>query len=203
MAVTLTPMGASAMGQRGPSCNPEPNFVGMTIVAARRLARRCAQSVTYVYEVPDAAPKGVVVGESPPSTGDRLVVSTGPLRDPWGVLRGAPDPPVARECAAPLQLYQDGNAGPLTCYGTHVNVEAWDYFALIHAPIMRLARHQTICQVAKYIGLYYVSGPISYSAFELANVYNGWHVPGALAAHILIGNPYHDTCTDELHSRAP
>ena len=68
---------------------------------------------------------------------------------------------------------------------------------------MGLPRRQTVCQVAKDIGLDYVSGPVSYSVFELANVYNGWHAPAGLAAHILIGNPYHDTCTGELHSRGP
>jgi len=185
------------------TCRATLNFVGMTLTDARALARHCGQRVTYVLMVPNAAPNGTVVSESPPYTGNRLLVSNGPLRNPWTVLPGAAGPPVASECAATLQLDQDGNAQPLTCYGTHVNAEAWAYFAPIHAPIMGLPRHQTVCQVAKYIGLYYVSGPVSYSIFALANIYNGWHVPAGLAAHILTDNPYHDTCKDELHSRAP
>ncbi len=34
-----------------------------------------------------------------------------------------------------------------------------------------------------------------FSAFELANVYNGWKVPVGLAAHVLrVGTPYNNTC---------
>ena len=194
---------AAAVSHSGRSCGATLNFVGLTLSAARALANRCHQSVGYVYRVPDARPAGTVVSQSQPYTGNRLVVSTGPLANARSVLPLAAGPPVAAECTATLRLDQDGNAGPLTCHGIHVNVEAWDYFARIHAPIMSLPRHRTVCQVAKVIGVYYVSGPISYSVFQLANVYNGWHVPGALAGHILMDDPYHDTCKHELHSHAP
>ncbi|MGH9917295.1 MAG: hypothetical protein ACRD6W_00255 [Nitrososphaerales archaeon] len=175
-------------------CGAVLNFVGMTLIEARAFAHRCGQSLGSVYKVPNAARAGTVVSESQPFTGNRLVVSTGPLANAWAVLSGAAGPPVAAECTATLQLYQDGNAGPLTCRGEHVNVEAWDYFALSHPPIMRLARGLSVCQVAPFIDLDYISGPIAYSIFELANVYNGWHVPDGLAAHLIIGNPYNDTC---------
>lgn len=195
---------AGATVSRGPRrCGATLNFVGLTLSAAKTLGHRCHQSVGYVYSVPDANPAGTIVSQSQPSGGNRLVVSTGPLTNARSVLPLAAGPPVATECTATLRLDEDGNAGPLTCHGIHVNVEAWDYFARIHAPIMSLARHETVCQVAKVIGLYYVSGPVSYSVFELANVYNGWHVPGALAGHILMDNPYHDPCKNELHSHAP
>jgi hypothetical protein len=201
-ALTATPA-TTAVIHSVRSCGTTLKFVGKTLGAAKALAHRCGQGLGYVYRVPDAAPASTVVSQSLPYTGNRLVVSTGPLTNASAILPRAAGPPVATECTATLHLDQDGNAGPLTCHGHHVNVEAWDYFALIHAPIMGLPRHQTVCQVAKYIGLHYVSGPISYSVFELANVYNGWHVPAGLAAHILVGNSYHDTCKDELHSRAP
>ena len=201
-ALSATQTGA-AVNSGVRRCGATLDFVGLTLSAAKALAHRCHQSVGYVYRVPDAAPADTVVSQSQPYTGNRLVVSTGPLADAWSILPLAARPPVAAECTATLRLDQDGNAGPLTCRGIHVNVEAWDYFAHIHAPIMSLPRHQTVCQVAKVIGLYYVSGPVSYSVFELANVYNGWRVPGALAGHILMDNPYHDTCKHELHSHAP
>jgi hypothetical protein len=182
-------------------CGATLNFVGETLSEARVFAHRCGQSLGYVYRFPDAAAAGTVVSESQPYTGNRLVVSTGPLTNPWAVLSGAAGPPIAAECTATLRLDQDGNAGPLTCRSTHVNVEAWDYFALSHSAIMGLPREQSVCQVARHIGLDYVSGPVSYSVFELANVYNGWHVPGGLAAHILVGNPYHDTCKGDTRLR--
>jgi hypothetical protein len=200
----LTAIGSTtADNSRVRSCADTLNFVGKTLGAAEALARHCHQGLGHVYRVPDVAPAGIVVSQSPPYTGNELVVSTGPLTNPWAVLPRASDSPVAKECTATLHLSEDGNAGPLTCGGDHVNVEAWDYFVHIHAPIMGLPRHQTVCQVAKYIGAYYVSGPVSYSIFELANVYNGWHVPAGLAAHILVGNRYRDTCKGELHSLAP
>jgi hypothetical protein len=182
-------------------CGSTLDFVGETLSEARAFAHRCGQPLGYVYGVPDAAAVGTVVSESPPYTGNELVVSTGPLIDPRAILPGAPGPPIAAECTATLRLDQDGNAGPLTCRSTHVNVEAWDYFALGHHQIMGLPRHQSVCQVARYIGLDYISNPVNYSAFELANVYNGWHVPGGLAAHILVGNPYHDTCVGDTRIR--
>ncbi len=194
---------AASVDHNSRACAPTLNFVGKSLAGARALAHRCGQGLGSVYRVPDAARAGTVVSQSPPGSGNRLVVSTGRLTNPHAVLSGAAGPPIAAECTATLRLAQDGSAGPLTCRGDHVNVEAWDYFARIHAPIMGLPRRLTVCQVAKYIGTYYVSGPISYAVFELANVYNAWHVPAALAAHILIGNPYDDTCTGELHSRAP
>ena len=174
------------------------NFVGKTVAEAKALAHQCHQQIS-ILRVPDAAPAGKVISQSPPETGNRLVVSTGPLTNPWAVLPGAAGPPVAAACTTTLYLYEDGNAGPLTCHSKHVNVEAWDYFARLRPKIMRLPRSATVCQVARSIGSGYVSGPVNYSRFILARAYNGWHVPDGLAGHILAENPYPDTCTNDLH----
>ena len=41
---------------------------------------------------------------------------------------------------ATLELAEHGMAGPLTCGASHVNVEAWYYYGLMHLPIMGLAK---------------------------------------------------------------
>ncbi len=99
---------------------------------------------------------------------------------------------MSTECTATITLTEDGNAVPLTCYGPHVNVEAWDFYAAIGTRIMRLPRKQTVCQVAAHILDPRLTSPEMYSAFVLANVYNGWHVPDGLAEHLIWGiTPYH------------
>jgi hypothetical protein len=140
------------------------------------------------------------VSESLPYTGNELVVSTGPLTNPWGALRGATGPPVGRECTATIHLSEDGNAGPLTCYGTHVNVEAWDFYAALRPPIMRLPRGLSTCQVVPHLVNRGLSTPENISAFVLANVYNGWHVPFGFVQHAFnVGPPNNDTCPQTRH----
>jgi hypothetical protein len=188
---------ASATG--GPSavrsCGAVLDFVGLTLTEARTVARRCQQGVRYVLRVPSSAHRGTVISQSLPYTGNELVVSSGPLNDPMGVLRGAAGPPVARECAATIHLSQDGNASPLTCHGDHVDVEAWDFYAALHAPVMRLPRNLSACRVVPYVVSRGLSTPEEIAAFELADVYNGWHVPLGYATHVLnVGPPNADTC---------
>jgi hypothetical protein len=166
----------------------------MTFSDAQKLIERCGDDLTNVYRVPDRAPAGTVISQDPVNPGGRLVVSTGPLRHRWAVLAGAKNPPVRSECAAPLRLDADGNAGPLTCGNDQVNVEAWDYFALNHFPVMSLPRGSSECRVVGTITKDYVSVPINDSAFQLANVYNGWRIPEGLAAHVLVSTPYNDPC---------
>lgn len=176
-------------------CGAVLNFVGLTLVEARALARRCRQRLGYVLKVASPAPPGTVISQSQPYTGNSLVVSAGPPTNKRAVLRGAAGSPVSTECTATITLTEDGNAYPLTCYGSHVNAEAWDFYAALRSPIMRLPRKQTVCQVAAHISDSRLSSPEQYSAFELANVYNGWHVPDGLAAHLIWGYPYHGvTC---------
>jgi hypothetical protein len=141
-----------------------------------------------------------VISESPPETGNELVVSTGPLTNPSGGLRGAAGPPVTRECTATIHLTEDGNAYPLTCHDSHLNVEAWDFYAALRPPTMRLRRNLSACQVAAHIPGARMSTPEDISAFKLANIYYGWHVPIGLVDHVLdVGPPYHDTCPHSLH----
>jgi hypothetical protein len=193
---TLVPSAAQASVAAAATrhCGAFLNVVGLNLTEAHALAKRCGQPVSYVWEVPNEAPPGTVVSESLPGTGNRLVVSTGPLTDPWGVLRGAKGPPVERECTATIQLSEDGNARPLTCYGTHVNVEAWDFYAALRPAVMRLPRNLSTCQVVPHL-VSPLSIPENISAFVLANVYNGWHVPIGFVQHALnVGTPNHDTC---------
>ena len=129
-----------ALNRGSGGCGATPTFVGMTMEQADQLVGRCHYSFEEIYRVPDSAPSGKIVSQSPPFTGNRLVVSTGPLKHPWAILSGAKKPPVRAECTATLQLDQDGNAGPLSCRGDHVNVEAWDYFARNHFAVMSLPR---------------------------------------------------------------
>jgi hypothetical protein len=135
------------------------------------------------------------VSQSPPYTGNELVVSTGPLKHLRAILQGAKNPPVATECTSTLRLDQDGNAGPLICGRNHVNVEAWDYFERNDFfPIMSLPRNAPECEIASFIKEHFVSTPINDSAFQLANAYNGWRFPEGLAAHILVSTPFDDPC---------
>jgi len=77
-----------------------------------------------------------------------------------------------------------------------VNVEAWDYFALLHLDVMSLPKGRSECQVVQYIKTPFVSAPINDSGFELANAYNNWKVPEGLVAHILVSTPFKDPCPD-------
>ncbi len=177
------------------TCSANPDLVGETLAEARELVRRCGYHLEGVYRVPDPAPPGTIISVGPPNPPYyRVVVSTGPITSPWAVLPGASGPPVAAACMATLQLAEDGSAGPLTCGTRRVNVEAWYYFALLHLPVMGLAKNSSACVVAAYVVLNYQTGPINSSAYELANVYNGWHVPQGLVDHVLVGTPYDDRC---------
>jgi hypothetical protein len=176
-------------------CSAHPDFVGKMLGAAKELARRCGYHFESIYRVPEAAPAGTVVSVGPADPPYyRVVVSTGPLSDRWTVLPGAPGPPVASECTATLELFEDGTAGPLTCGATHVNAAAWYYYALLHPPVMGLPRRSPVCEVAGYIDLDSQTTPISDEALELASAYNGWNFPEGLAAHILVATPYNDRC---------
>ena len=177
----LIPGAANAVAARAPrQWGAVLNFVGLKLPEARALAVRWTE--------PELRPEGARSGkstrngrqrESLPYTGNELVVSSGRLTNPRGVLRGAAGPPVAGECTATIHLSEDGNARPLTCHGTHVNVEAWDFYAALRRPpplVMRLPRGLSTCQVVPHL-VSALSTPENISAFVLANVYNGWHIP--------------------------
>lgn len=175
-------------------CSKEPNFVGMTFAATEALVRRCHYQPLFAYRFPDPHPAGTVVAQSLGS--GRVVVSTGPLGDKWSVLLGASSRPVAAECDVTVSLGEDGSAGPVTCGARHVNVEAWDYYALVRPPVMSLPRHASMCYVAGYIAITQVTTPIDIEVAEIARAYNGWSIPDALIAHIFaVGPPYPDHCT--------
>lgn len=182
-AVTAAPRG----------CSPEPDFVGMTLKATEALARRCHYQLAFIYRLPDPHPAGIVVAQSPDSS--RVVVSTGPLGNQSSVLRGASSPPVAAECDTTLSLGEDGSVAPVTCGANHVNVEAWDYYALLRPPVMSLPRRSATCYIAGYVPLTEVTTPIDLDVAEIAKAYNGWRIPDALIAHIFaLGPPYRDHC---------
>ncbi len=174
-------------------CSTEPDFVGMTLKATEALARRCHYQLAFIYRLPDPHPAGTVVAQSPDSS--RVVVSTGPLANQWPVLLGASSPPVAAECDTTLSLGEDGSVAPVTCGANHVNVEAWDYYALLRPPVMSLPRRSATCYIAGYVPLTEVTTPIDLDVAEIAKAYNGWRIPDALIAHIFaLGPPYRDRC---------
>ncbi len=165
----------------------------MTLTAAESLAQRCHLQLSFVYRVPDPHRAGTVVAQSPDAS--RLVVSTGPVASRWSVLMGTSSPPVAAECDTTLSLGEDGTAAPITCGTDHVNVEAWDSYALLRPPVMGLPRRSPTCYVAGYVPLTDVSTPIGIDAAEIAKVYNGWSIPDGLIAHVFdVGPPYRDRC---------
>ena len=85
--------------------------------------------------------------------------------------------PVAPLCSAPIQEFQDGNAGPLFCGYGAIIVEAWRYFAPIDTHLMSLGRSATIAQVKAAIVADFrthTTNPIEGSGYELARAYNHW-----------------------------
>ncbi len=70
------------------------------------------------------------------------------------------------------------------CGADHVNVEAWDYYALLRPPVPSLPRRSATCYVAGYVPLTEVTTPIDLGVAEITKAYNGWGIPDALIAHI-------------------
>jgi hypothetical protein len=169
-------------------------LTGLSLQAAKDRAHALGIRLL-VVNVPSEAPLGQVVDQDPTQAQEQVVlVSTGPLVHPLAKLAGAKNSPVHLECMVALRIDEDGNAGPLTCGNGHVNVEAWDYFARLHLPVMELPKGSSECQVVSFIRRGFVSAPVNYSGFVLARAYNGWSIPKSLGAQVLDSQPSLGIC---------
>jgi hypothetical protein len=155
----------------------DTNYVelaGLPIGVAESVAKSEGVRLT-VISTPAQAPKGQVLGQDPNFQKDQtVVVSTGPLQNRFRILSPATVRPIHPECAGGLILDEDGNVGPLTCHGG-VNAGAWELFARIGIPVLKLGRTPTEAQVVHAIcepGDY--TQPMNNSAYQLAEAYYGW-----------------------------
>jgi hypothetical protein len=103
---------------------------------------------------------------------------------PSQVLPPATVVPYVALCSAPLQVYQDGNAGPLFCQGGALNVAAWRFFAQLRPLVMSLGPFATLAEIEKAIcagGSQHITLPEEESAYALAAEYYGWlNINGAV-----------------------
>jgi hypothetical protein len=86
--------------------------------------------------------------------------------------------PAVPLCTTPVQVFQDGNAGPLLCRGGAVNVAAWQWFQNhLQPPVLAAgpglsedAQKAALCRG----GPQNMTNPERESAYWLAAVYYGW-----------------------------
>jgi len=162
-------------------------LVGFSLSRAKAIAGQ-ERVRLYVIPAPSQAPKGRVVGQDPNLGSDEtVVVSTGHLLNDFQVLSPATVPPVTSECAAGLELDEDGNVGPLTCDGDHVNVAAWKDLARVDPVLMKLSRGATEEQASAAICTPVPTAPIRDSSYQLAEAYYGWHFGEQLLLDRLYG----------------
>jgi hypothetical protein len=149
----------------------QPLLVGLSLDRALAVARDDDMRVV-VLKYPARSPRGTVI-EQLSYRPTFLVVSSGPPRNLHAALPGADGPPVSIECVSRFELDADGNAGPATCGGGHVNVAVWDYFARSDPPMLGLGRTASACEV---VGDYdpQLSVAMNYTVYELAAAYYGW-----------------------------
>ena|GEM_PF-4192862 len=87
--------------------------------------------------------------------------------------------PYAQLCRTPIQVYQDGNAGPLFCLsGPGLNVLAWRFFAQLHPTVMTLGPQTTLAKIEAAVcsdnGPGHLTIPEEDSAYTLSARYYGW-----------------------------
>jgi hypothetical protein len=101
--------------------------------------------------------------------------------------------PAGSLCSAAIQLYQDGNAGPLFCRGGAIIVEAWTHFASTDPQVLSVGRGATLTAVESAIcadGLInHATYPIEQSVYQLAAAYYGWNF-----AFDIVQFQQHGTC---------
>ena len=171
-----------------------PDFLGMQLSHARAIAQSDKGQLSVEYSAPSGCAAGTVLSITPVDAfwpGDlSVVISSGPLRHDFGVLKVATGAPVHPECAVGVWLSANGNAYPLTCRGGEVNVGAWTFYALTRPSVMTLGQNSTAQDVFEsFCGEHANSssgdniggatGPERRSALSLAATYYGWNfVPG-------------------------
>jgi hypothetical protein len=87
--------------------------------------------------------------------------------------------PAVSLCSASLQLYQDGNAGPLFCRSGAIIVDAWTYFAPADPHVLSVGRGATLTAVESAIcadgAINHATNPMEESGYQLAAAYYGWN----------------------------
>jgi hypothetical protein len=116
-------------------------------------------------------PSPIAVPDSPPPIGTAVATRILP---PASVL------PVGALCSAPIQLYQDGNVGPLFCRSGAIIVAAWNHFASADPQVLSVGRGPTLTAVESAICADGVTNhatyPIEQSVYQLAAAYYGWNL---------------------------
>jgi hypothetical protein len=85
--------------------------------------------------------------------------------------------PAVQLCSAPLQVFQDGNAGPLFCRSGALNVTAWAFFAQLKPRVFPLGPNATLAQIESAIcagGGQNMTLPEIDSSYALAASYYDW-----------------------------
>jgi hypothetical protein len=86
--------------------------------------------------------------------------------------------PVVDLCSAPVQTFQDGNAGPLFCLDGALNSGAWLFFAQLNPLVMTLGPYATLVDIKPALCFDTGQGHITLlqedSAYALTAAYYGW-----------------------------
>ena len=119
--------------------------------------------------------------DSPSPTPSPLSNSPSPLPSgtpvPRQTLAPATQPPALNLCSTPIEVYQDGNAGPLFC-SNGLNVKAWNFFVPISSHVLALDSSATVSAVQTALcadmSSYHATAVEETSAYQLAAGYEGW-----------------------------
>lgn len=180
------------MSDATPCSGSQPdNFVGESMLNFNLSQLPKGVSLSLIY-VPSYDPAGVITSQWPEECDNfygahyrqYLFVSNGPVPNLDQVLPLAIGRPVSAECVEKTYPTEDGNAYPLLCKGSHVNVPAWIFYAEGRSGVMRLGRLATRCQVVvamegsaadtRVPAEESFTLPETQSSAELAHAYYGW-----------------------------
>lgn len=120
---------------------------------------------------PSALASPVAVPDSPSPAGSPVAAQILP---PATVLPAVP------LCVAPIERYQDGNAGPLFCRSGAIVVAAWAYFAPADPHVLSVGRGPSLTAVESAIcadgSINHATWPMEQSGYQLAAAYYGWNL---------------------------
>ena len=89
--------------------------------------------------------------------------------------------PVVELCSAPVQVYQNGNAGPLYCFGGEINVLTWKFFVdHLNPKVMALGPNVNLKEIRAALCAdlaQHITLPEEDTAFFLGAAYYGWQTP--------------------------
>jgi hypothetical protein len=156
------------------------------VVAAFGLAVMSACSSPPPVATQEATPSPTFAAISPSpsasptaSPSDNLV----PVGEPVAqqILPPATERPLGQLCTAALQVYANGNAGPLLCRGGEVNVQAWRHYKDVSNTVLGLGQNPTQGQVegslCADIRLNHATPSIESNGYVLAKAYYSWSFP--------------------------